>query len=124
MTASSGVESIGQNVRGLLTHAERLARTEVELALAKGRESVGETARHLIMIVVAGVFALGGTAFLLYAIFCGVQTRVDTWLAALLTAGVAFVGAVLFLRLGVQQKSAPEVETTDGVRRDRVMTAR
>lgn len=124
MTASGSVESIGQNVRGLLTQAERLARTEVELALAKGRESVGETARHLIMIVVAGVFALGGTAFLLYAVFCGVQTRVDTWLAALLTAGVAFVGAVLFLRLGVQQKSAPEVETTDGVRRDRVMTAR
>ena len=124
MAASSGVESIGQNVRGLLTQAERLARTEVELALAKGRESVGETARHLGMIVVAGVFALGGTAFLLYAVFCGLQTRVDSWLAALLTAGIAFVGAVLFLRLGVQQKPVPDAETSHGVRRDRVMTAR
>lgn len=124
MAASNSVESIGQNIRGLLTQAERLARTEVELALAKGRESVGETARHLSMIVVAGVFALGGTAFLLYAVFCGLQTRVDTWLAALLTAGVAFVGAILFLRLGVQQKPAHVAETNDDVRRDRVMMAR
>ncbi len=124
MAASGGVDSIGYNVRGLLTQAERLARTEVELALAKGRESVGETARHLSMLVVAGVFALGGMAFLLHAIYSGLNTRVDGWLAALLTAIIAFIGAFIFLRLGVQQKDAVDETETLGGRRDRVATAR
>jgi hypothetical protein len=116
---ASGTTSIGYDVRGLLSQAERLARTEVELALAKGRESVGETMRHLVMLVVAGVFALGGTAFLLHAVYAGLSIRLDSWLAALLTAVVAFVGAFVSLRIGVSQSrddaDVAEADTRRGV---------
>lgn len=124
MAESRAADSISYNVRGLLTQAERLARTEVELALAKGRDSISETVRMVIMVVVAGVFALGGTAFLLQAIYTGLSMRVESWLAALLTALIAFGGAFLFLRLGVSRKAdVAEPESLDG-RRTSVVVAR
>lgn len=104
MPATSEADSIGHNVRGLLTQAERLARTEVELAIAKGRESMGDTARNLAVVVVAGIFALGGTAFLLQAIYSGLLLRVEPWLAALITAGVAFMLATILLRMGMHKE--------------------
>jgi len=112
MAGAVRADSISENVRGLLTGAERLARTEVELALAKGRDSFGATARHIGMLAVAGVFAVGGSAFLLMAIYNGIAVRVDTWLAALLTALIAFVGAgVLFLFALPKPDDADETES-------------
>ncbi len=124
MTTASGSNSIGYNVRGLLTQAERLARTEVELAFAKGRETVGATARGLVMLVVAGVFALGGTAFLLHAIYQGLSTRLDPWLAALLTAVAAFVGAFVFLRIGVHSNADDDADGMSAERAVSVVPAR
>ena len=124
MPATSDAESIGQNVRGLLTHAERLARTEVELALAKGRESMGESARSLGVVVVAAVFALGGTAFLLQAIYSALLLRVEPWLAALITAGFAFVCAVVLLRLGMHKEADVEAPAQIRGRRTGAVTVR
>lgn len=124
MANAGGAESIGANVRGLLTGAERLARTEVELALAKGRESFGESAKTVAMMIVAGVFALGGISFLLHAIYSALTLRVDQWLAALLTAIIAFAGAGLFLRLGTPKPADADVKKTLEGRRDNVVTVR
>lgn len=99
MAQTRGADSIGQNVRGLLTQAEKLARTEMELALSKGRDKVGDQVRHLAMLAGAAVFALGGMAFLLHAIYQGLETRLDSWLAALLTAVVAFACAGVFVKV-------------------------
>lgn len=122
--ATSDAESIGQNVRGLLTHAERLARTEVELALAKGRESMSDTARSLGVLVVAGIFALGGAAFLLQAIYSGLLLKLEPWLAALLTAGIAFVGAFLLLRVGTHKEIEADAPAQVRVRRNGTVAVR
>lgn len=124
MPATSDADSIGQNVRGLLTQAERLARTEVELALAKGRESMGDTARHLGVLVVAAVFALGGTAFLLQAVYIGLLLRLDPWLAALCTAVIAFVGATILLRVGMHKGVEAEESVQKRGRRNGAVTVR
>jgi hypothetical protein len=124
MASAGGAESIGANVRGLLTGAERLARAEMELALARGRESFGESAKTFAMVVVAGVFALGGISFLLHAIYSGLLLRVDQWLAALLTAVIAFAGAGLFLRLGASKPAHAERKEALEGRRDGVVTMR
>ncbi len=124
MANAGGAESIGANVRGLLTGAERLARTEVELALAKGRESFGESAKTVAMLIVAGVLALGGVFFLLHAIYSGLTLRVDQWLAALLTAVIAFAGAGIFVRLGAAKPDDANVKETLEGRRNSVVTVR
>jgi len=124
MTNASGAESIGANVRGLLTGAERLARTEVELALAKGRESFGESSKTVAMLIVAGLFALGGISFLLHAIYSGLTLQVEQWLAALLTALIAFAGAAVFVRLGAAKPDDADVKQTLEGRRDSVVTVR
>ena len=124
MPATSQADSIGHNVRGLLTHAERLARTEVELALAKGRESMSDTARHLGVLVVAAVFVLGGTAFLLLAAYNGLLLRVQPWLAALITAGGAFVGATILLRVGMHKETSMDEASQVSGRRNGVVTVR
>jgi len=120
MARAVGADSISENVRGLLSGAERLARTEVELALAKGRDSVGETARHMGVLVVAAMFAIGGMAFLLMAIYSGLALRVDGWLAAFLTAIIAFAGAGILLQValpktGKADQTRPLAGQRDGV---------
>lgn len=105
MAQTRGADSIGQNVRGLLTQAERLARTEMELALSKGRDKVGDQVRHLAMLAGAAVFALGGMAFLLHAIYQGLETQLDSWLAALLTALIAFACAGVFVKVAAGRDS-------------------
>jgi len=124
MGRAVGADSISENVRGLLTGAERLARTEVELALAKGRDSVGESARHMVMLVVAAVFAIGGMAFMLIAIYNGLALRVDSWLAALLTAIIAFAGAGIFLQVAVPKAGEADATRSITERRDDVATVR
>ncbi|MES3033513.1 MAG: phage holin family protein [Gemmatimonadota bacterium] len=125
MPATSEADSISHNVRGLLTQAERVARTEVELAIAKGRESMGDTARNLGVLVVAGVFALGGTAFLLQAIYTALLMRVEPWLAALITAAIAFVSAIILLRMGMHRdESVDEPAAPMRSRRPGVVTVR
>jgi len=104
----SGTESIGQNIRGLLTHAERLARTEMELAVAKGTDALSDQARHVTMLVGAALLGLGGMAYLLYAVFSALTERVDPWVAALITAGVAFTAAFVFVKLAVKRDSASD----------------
>lgn len=106
MAQTRGADSIAQNVRGLLTQAEKLARTEMELALSKGRDKVGDQVRHLVMLAGAAVFALGGMAFLLHAIYEGLETRLDSWLAALLTAAIAFACAGIFVKIAAGRDSA------------------
>jgi hypothetical protein len=122
MARAVGADSISENVRGLLSGAERLARTEVELALAKGRDSVGETARHMGMLVVAAVFATGGMAFLLVAIYNGLALRVDSWLAALLTAIIAFAGAGILLQIALPKTGEADQTRSLAERRDGVAT--
>jgi len=117
-----GADSISENVRGLLTGAERLARTEVELALAKGRDSVGQSARHMGTLVFAAVFAIGGMAFLLMAIYNGLALRVDSWIAALLTATIAFVGAGILLQVARPKTDEAEDPRSLAERRDGVAT--
>jgi len=117
-----GADSISENVRGLLTGAERLARTEVELALAKGRDSVGESVRHMGTLIVAGVFAIGGMAFLLMAIYNGLTLRVDPWLAALLTATIAFAGAGILLQVARPKTDEADETRSLAKRRDGVAT--
>lgn len=102
MAELSGTESIGQSVRGLLTHAERLARTEMELAVAKGKDSLSDQARPFGMLVGAALLGLGGVAYLLYAVYSGLTEKVDPWLAALITAGVAFASAFAILKLAAK----------------------
>ena len=105
MAEQRGTESIGQNVRGLLTQAERLARTEVELAVAKGKDSLSNQARYLVMLVGAALLGLGGMAYLLYAVYSGLAARMDGWATALSTAGVSFACAFVFLKLGATREA-------------------
>lgn len=122
MARAVGADSISENVRGLLSGAERLARTEVELALAKGRDSFGESARHMGTLVVAAVFAIGGMAFLLMAIYNGLALRVDSWLAALLTAIIAFAGAGILLHVALPKTGEADETRSLAERRDNVAT--
>ena len=122
MARALGADSIGENVRGLLSGAERLARTEVELALAKGRDNFGETARGMGMLVVAAVCAIGGMAFLLMAIYNGLALRLDSWLAALLTATIAFAGAGILLQVARPKTDEADEPRSLAERRDNVAT--
>ena len=121
MAVQSGTESIGQNVRGLLTQAERLARTEMELAVAKGKDSLSNQARYLVMLVGAALLGLGGMAYLLYAVYSGLAGRMDGWAAALSTAGVSFACAFVFLKLGAKRESASDEPSSS---RQRAVSAR
>jgi len=111
-----GTESIGQNVRGLLTQAERLARTEMELAVAKGKDALGNQARQLTMFAGAALLGLGGMAYLLYAVYSGLAARMDSWAAALVTAGAAFAAALLFVRLAITPEGAREASKVSSER--------
>lgn len=108
MAEQTGSESIGQNVRALLSQAERLARTEMELAVAKGKDALGNQARHVTMLIVAGLLGFGGTAYLLFAVYSGLTARLESWVAALITAGVAFASAFVCLKLAVTSETSSE----------------
>ncbi len=106
-------------LRDVLTDLQDIVRSEVRLARAEVREEAGKAANAGKLAAAGAVFALYAGGFLLLAIVRLLDTRMATWLSALLVAVAAGILGAALLAAGRKRlkdvKAKPE-KTIDSVK--------
>ncbi|HXH21792.1 MAG TPA: phage holin family protein [Dehalococcoidia bacterium] len=90
-------------VGGLAGDVQRLLRLQGELARAEAGEAIGLAGRGAGLGAAAIVVGIITLAFLFLALMSAVNTAAPQWLAALITAGVAFLLTALLAGLALWQ---------------------
>ena len=90
----------------IAAEVQRLMQTQVELARAEANESASHLTKSGIFAAAAGLFAAICSVFLFLAIMFALDTFLAEWLAALITAGIALLSAMLFALLARSQMKA------------------
>ena len=90
----------------IAAEVQRLMQTQVELARAEANESASHLTKSGIFGAATGLFAAICSVFLFLAIMFALDTFLAEWLAALITAGIALLSAMLFALLARSQIKA------------------
>ncbi|MDQ4025247.1 MAG: phage holin family protein [Actinomycetota bacterium] len=100
-------KSAGQLMKEVTEDLSTLIRKEVELAKQEVGQSVATKVRGVVVITIAGVFALFALIFALLAIRDGFDEILWTWAADLATTGVLAVATVVAGLVAKKKLSAP-----------------
>jgi len=94
---------------GLLRVGVKLLSQEITLAQRKTIKKVTPALRSGAMIVVGGIVAVYGVAYVLQAIVRLMATRMPPWLAYLLSGGALVTGGVMLAGRGSRQLKNPDL---------------
>jgi hypothetical protein len=100
-------------LREIVQQAERVARAEVQLTLSRARDAAEIHARRVVGAAAAALLVGVGIVFSLIALFLALASRIEHWLAALLTACLAFAAAAIVHR-GMRPR--PHISSTHELR--------
>lgn len=102
MATSAVPGSLAGELRELLVDGQRLVRTEVALVAEKGRDALARSTRRAALFAASAVLGIEGLVYALRSVYEALVMRLDPWLAALLTAGITWVVAAVFVMLALR----------------------
>jgi len=106
---------IGELLSDVAGHAQGIVRAEVRLALEDMSERVSGGVRRAAFLGGAAVFGVLGVILLLVGAMLALATVVALWLAAVIVAAVAFVGALMLIAAARRPSDAADAAAAGSV---------
>lgn len=119
--AQSEVRALGASVGAITVELRTLMQKEAQLAQAEIAESVAAARQAAIFGAAGGYFAMLVVGFAALALMFGLATVMETWAAALATAGVLLVLGIVcgvIARSSLKNFSVPPKRTINSLQED------
>lgn len=112
-TSPKTKQSIGDLIASISDQSSRLAKAEIAALKAEFKTKAALSGAAIGMFAAAGVLALFGLGYLLWAAFSGLSVVFAPWLSALILAAVLFAVVAVLALVGQKllKKNSPPVPT-------------